>query len=336
MKKSIVISILFYFVFLNPISTLASNSPSDTLIVRLGGNNQVRIVCASFDDLYKYSRADSLVSVFTTDIKKSFQDKDYGEWPQVLHYLVKGDGKRRLKIQSNEFTEEEFNLENEKYRLEENIPPFHYIIYDLSKSVELHIYMESADKINLFQQVSLDSAIHKLTQNKKTCNRNYKIEIVHENDSFRLGKFKGNKMYSINYSSDVNVYLIGNRWVPTAGGKISLIFKDKYQKPQMSIGTAIVGYAFYDFTNGVFKIDQHTGYNFIWSANISKSNGAPIWFGIDAGIIIGQQTNEIGFKGKAFRLNMFTEINNGIGLSIGTIRDAKKTAVPIIGIRFPF
>jgi len=104
----------------------------------------------------------------------------------------------------------------------------------------------------------------------------------------------------------------------------------------MSIGTAIVGYAFYDFTNGVFKIDQHTGYNFIWSANISKSNGAPVWFGIDAGIIIGQQTNEIGFKGKAFRLNMFTEINNGIGLSIGTIRDAKKNSVPIVGIRFPF
>ena len=60
------------------------------------------------------------------------------------------------------------------------------------------------------------------------------------------------------------------------------------------------------------------------------------WFGIDAGIIIGKQTNEIGFKGDAFRINMFTEINNGIGLSIGTIRDAKKTSVPIIGIRFPF
>jgi hypothetical protein len=32
---------------------------------------------------------------------------------------------------------------------------------------------------------------------------------------------------------------------------------------------------------------------------------------------------------------MFTEIN-GIGFSLGTIRDAKKTSVPIIGIRLPF
>jgi uncharacterized membrane protein YccF (DUF307 family) len=54
------------------------------------------------------------------------------------------------------------------------------------------------------------------------------------------------------------------------------------------------------------------------------------------GIIKGKQFNEIGFKGQAFRLNMFTEIINGIGLSIGVIRDAKKTSVPIIGIRLPF
>ena len=39
------------------------------------------------------------------------------------------------------------------------------------------------------------------------------------------------------------------------------------------------------------------------------------WFGIDAGIIIGKQTNEIGFKGDAFRINMFTEIN-GIGFRV--------------------
>lgn len=335
MKKSIVISILFYFVVLNPISTLASNSPADTLIVRLGGNNQVRVICASFDDLYKYSRADSLVSVFSTDIKKSFQDKDYTEWPQVMHYLVKGDGKRRLKIQSNEFTEEEFNLENEKYRLNENLPPFHYIIYDLSKSVEMHIYLESANKIDLFQQISIDSAIHKLTQNKKTCNKAYKIEVLHENDSYQLGKYKGNKMYSINYSLDVNVFLIGSRSVPSGGGRFSLIFKDKYAKPLLSIGTAIIGYGFFDLINGTFKVDAHAGYDFIWSMNINKKQDAPIWFGFDAGIIKGKPTNTIGFKGQGYRLTMFTEIN-GIGFSYGTIWDTKKNAVPIVGIRFPF
>ncbi len=337
MKKSIVISILFYFVFLNPISTLASNSPADTLIVRLGGNNQVRVICASFDDLYKYSRADSLVSVFSTDIKKSFQDKDYTEWPQVMHYLVKGDGKRRLKIQSNEFTEEEFNLENEKYRLNENLPPFHYIIYDLSKSVELHIYLDSAEKINLFQQISIDSAIHKLTQNKKTCDceQNYKIEIVYENDSFKLGKSKGNKIYSISFSPDVNAYLIGNRLVPTVGGSLDLILKTKYAKPVLLLGVSIVGYGFYDLNNGVFNVSANAGYNFRMGYNLNEKKGNTAWSGFEVGIIKGKQTNELGFKGQAFRLNMFTEIN-GIGFSFGAIIDAKKTSVPIIGIRLPF
>ena len=335
MKQLIIICSLFTLGILNPIISVAINLPTDTLIVRLGGNNQVRIISASFDNLYKYSRADSLISVFATDIQKSFQDKDYADWPQVMHYLVKGDGKRRLKIQSNEFTDEEFNLENEKYRLYENLPVFHYIIYDLSKSVELHLYLDSASKINLFKDVKIDSAIKILSQNKNTCDQSYKIEISQENGLYRIVKSKGNKMYSISYSPDVSAFLIANRWVPSVGGRLDLILKDKHAKPVLLIGVAIVGYGFYDLNNGVFNVATNAGYNFRMGFNLNKKQGNTTWFGFEAGIIKGKESNELGFKGQAFRLNMFTEIN-GIGFSFGSIKDANKTAVPIIGIRLPF
>ena len=335
MKPSIIICSLFMLLLLHPTISLANNLPGDTLVVRLGGNNQVRVICKSFEKLNKYSRADSLLSVFTKDIQQSLKDKDYTDWPQVLHYLVKGDGKRRLKIQNNEFTDEEFNLEKEKYRLNENLPSFHYIIYDLSKSVEMHIYLDSAKNLSLFDQISIDSAIVKLKENKKTCDQSYLIEMLKENEVFNIGEIRGNKMKMLSYSPDVSIFLIANRWVPTVGGRLAFIISDKYKKPMMSIGAAIVGYGFYSQNNGVFKIDKNAGYNFQFSTNISKKQGVTTWFGFDFGIIKGRESNEIGFKGQAFRSNMFTEIN-GIGFSWGFIKDANKTRVPIIGIRLPF
>ena len=284
MKQLIVICGLFSLFFLNPMLSIATNLPTDTLIVRLGGNNQVRIISSSFDDLYKYNRADSLINVFTTDIQKSFQDKDYTDWPQVMHYLVKGDGKRRLKIQNNEFTDEEFNLENEKYRLNENLPAFHYIIYDLSKSLELHLYLDSAVKIKLFETVRIDSAIKILTQNKHICDQSYKIELSQDNGSYGIVKSKGNKMYSISYSPDINVFLIANRWVPTVGGRLDFILKDKRSKPLFLIGASILGYGFYDLNNGVFKVASNAGYNFrmAYSLNIKQVNAT--WFGFEVGL----------------------------------------------------
>lgn len=335
MKQSIILCSLFLFLFLHPKSTLAYNEPYDTLLVKLGGSNQVRVVSTSFDDLLKYSRADSLIAVFFTDIKKSFQDKEYSEWPQVLHYLVNGDGRRRLKIQSNEFTEEEFNLQNEKYRFAENLPLFHYIIYDISKSVEIHLYLESADKIKLFEQFSLDSAIDILKQNKKVCNRTYAIEVLGENGSYKLGKTKGNKMYSVIYSLDLNALLIGSRWTPTFGGKGALIIKDKYANPFMSIGVAILYYGFYELNNGTFKIESNAGYDFRWAINTSKKQGNPVWFGLEGGIIKGMQSNTMGFRGTAYRLSMLTEIN-GLGFVFGSIRDASKSGASYLGIRLPF
>ena len=130
----------------------------------------------------------------------------------------------------------------------------------------------------------------------------YKIEIVYENDSFKLGKSKGNKRYSINYSTDVNVYLIGNRWVPTAGGKISLTFKDKYEKPFMSIGTATVGYGFYDLNNGFFNVSPNAGYNFRMGYNLNENK---VVIAKNNNIKITNTKNEMPNK-KAFSIDKVT------------------------------
>lgn len=326
--------------FLSAFTAQADDEPKsmlDTLVVRLEGNNQVRIVAPSFAQMSTYKKADSLLTLFVADAQRANAGKDYSNWPQTMHYLVQAEGKRRLKMQNNEFTEQEFDLSKEAYRLEENLPAYHYTVYDLRTSVELHVYLESADKIMLLQQHSVDSAMKALIQFKKERRRYYRMELDEQKGAFKLGKTKGDKLDQIEISPDINAYLIGNQWTPTIGFEAKLTLRNKYGVPYISFGGAMMSYVFSDFSAGKFNGFTHNiGYDGRVAFNMSDRGAKPLWFGIEGGVIVGPEKGYTeGFKGTAYRYALITELH-GLGFSFGAIRDSYKRSIPTIGIRLPF
>lgn len=314
-----------------------SKSTLDTLIVRLEGNNQVRIIASSFGQMSTYTKADSLLTLFAADAQRANAGKDYNNWPQTMHYLVQAEGKRRLKMQNNEFAEQEFDLSKETYRLEENLPAYHYTVYDLGSSVELHVFLESADKITLLQQHSVDSAMKALLQFKKERKRYYRMELNRENNTYSLGKTKGLKLGAIEISPDINAYLIGNQWTPTIGFEAKVMLRNKYGVPSISFGGAMMSYVFSDFSAGKFNGFTHNiGYDGRLAFNMNDMGNKPIWFGMEGGVIVGPEKGFTeGFKGTAYRFALITELH-GLGFSFGGIRDSYKRSIPTIGIRLPF
>lgn len=326
--------------FLSAFTAQAEDEPKsmrDTLVVRLEGNNQVRIIARSFGQMSSYKKADSLLTLFVADAQRANAGKDYSNWPQTMHYLVQTEGKRRLKMQNNEFTEEEFDLSKETYRLDENLPAYHYTVYDLGAAVELHLYLETADKITLLQQHSVDSAMKTLLSHKREKKRNYRMELNRESNVYTLGKTKSAKQGSIEISPDINAYLIGNQWTPTIGFEAKVMLRNKYGVPSVSFGGAMMSYVFSDFSAGKFNGFTHNiGYDGRIAFNMNDMGGKPYWFGIEGGVIVGPEKglNE-GFKGTAYRFALVTELH-GLGFSFGSIRDSYKRNIPTIGIRLPF
>lgn len=326
--------------FLSAFTAQAEDEPKsmrDTLIIRLEGNNQVCIIASSFRQMSTYKKADSLLTLFVADAQRANAGKDYSNWPQTMHYLVQSEGKRRLKMQNNEFTEEEFDLSKEAYRLDENLPAYHYTVYDLGAAVELHMYLESADKITLLQRQSVDSAMKALLQFKKERRRYYRLELEEQNGAFKLGKTKGDKLDQIEISPDINAYLIGNQWTPTIGFEAKLTFRNKYGVPNFSFGGALMSYVFSDFSAGKFNGFTHNiGYDGRIAFNMNDEGSKPYWFGIEGGVIVGPGKGYTeGFKGTAYRYALITELH-GLGFSFGAIRDSYKRSIPTIGIRLPF
>ncbi|MBP6302146.1 MAG: hypothetical protein KBB37_02470 [Bacteroidia bacterium] len=326
--------------FLSAFTAQAEDEPKsmrDTLIIRLEGNNQVRIVAPSFGQLSTYKKADSLLTLFVADVQRANAGKEYSNWPQTMHYLVQAEGKRRLKMQNNEFTEQEFDLSKETYRLDENLPAYHYTVYDLGAALELHVYLESADKITLLQQHSVDSAVKALLKMKKERRRYYRMELNRENTVYTLGKTKSARQDAIEISPDINAYLIGNQWTPTIGFEAKLTFRNKYGVPNISVGGAMMSYVFSDFSAGKFNGFTHNiGYDGRVAFNMNSTGSKPYWFGIEGGVIVGPEKGYTeGFKGTAYRYALITELH-GLGFSFGAIRDSYKRSIPTIGIRLPF
>jgi len=257
-------------------------TPSDTLVVQLENNNQVHIVTSSFSELARYHRADSLLAIFVADAQRAHAGKSYSEWPKVMHYLMTADVKRRLKIQSDEFTEEEFNLEKEKHRLQENVPPYHYTVYDLATETELHLYLERAENITLLQQHRIDSAIQALTRFKKQTKRYYKLQLLPQQQTYAVGNTKGKLARSLEFSPDVNAYLIGNQWTPTIGVEARVMLNNKYGTPYLSFGGAMMSYVFSDFGGGRFNGFTHNvGYDLRLAFNTNANGTKAYWFGIE-------------------------------------------------------
>jgi hypothetical protein len=151
--------------------TSASNqqiSPlQDTLALHLGGTSRIFITGRTLREISTYTKADSLKELFLDDFEKLYKGQSQTEIPQVIHYLVHGSGKRRMKVGTDMYNDVPFDLAKEKQRLNLDLPKWEYTIYDLAREIEIHFYLEDSNQLSLLDDVSLSEAIQRSRLNAK-------------------------------------------------------------------------------------------------------------------------------------------------------------------------
>lgn len=310
----------------------------DTLVIKLEGQNQIRLYTPSFAFLETYNKADSLLQFFISDVEKANAGKAKQEWPKTMHYMVHETGKRRLKMQDDEFTSNEFNLLAETYRLDEQLPASHYTLYDLKNGVQIVIYLESAEKMSLLNNLNLQALIKQTLAFKDEIKHEFRLDFTSQASTLSKINQRRKRADQIEISPDVNVLLIGNLLTPTIGLEARVLLSNKYGTPTYLIGATFKSYIFNNITSNELKgFNSNLGIDFRFLANLNDEGGKPLWLGLEGGIILPPSNDiDVGLKGTSYRFGISTSIMGNAQISFGSIVNSKEGLLPTIGIRLPF
>lgn len=308
---------------------------NDTLIIKFESGSQIKIVCFGFNRLKDYTKADSLMNLFYIDYDKSLVGLNESEFPKEIHYLIAENGKRRMKIQDPDFAEG-FDLAKESYRMNEGLSSIHFVIYDLKSKVQIHLYPNNYADITNLKSVSLNAAVAKLKDEKKDLKRNYLIALENKNTGFEKIKLESNSNDQLEIHADVNTLLIGNQWTPAIGLEARLMFLNRFNKPNWSVGLVWSSYGFSDFKDGQFKnFTYNTGLDARLMFNLNQYGEKVNWLGLELGLILPTKNETSALSGTSYKL-MVHNTYNGFGYSFGSITDGNKNWLPVVGISLPF
>ena len=308
---------------------------NDTLIIKLESGSQIKLVCFDFKRLKDYTKADSLMQLFYTDYEKSLQGLNESEYPKEIHYLIAENGKRRMKTQDPDFSEG-FNLDKESYKINEGLSSIHFVIYDLKSKVQIHLYPQTFAEISKLKSVNINAACAKLKEEKKDIKRNYLYALESKNAGFEKIKLESTSNDQIEFHTDVNALLIGNQWTPTIGIEGRLMFLNRFNKPQWSVGLVWSSYGFSDFKDGQFKnFTYNTGLDARLMLNVNQYGEKANWLGLEFGLILPTKNEISALSGTSYKL-MVHNTYNGFGYSFGSITDGNKNWLPVVGIKLPF
>ena len=259
---------------------------NDTLQIRLQGRNLVYITGKSLKALTEYKRADSLKTLFLEDLKKSFAANAFAENPKRIHYFVNQQGKRRLKAEVNEDDAAKFDLEFEKKRMRQDLPPLHYTIYDLPKNIEIHCFLEDTTALAWLRETSLNDGVKVLEKDRRklTGLSSYRLEKT----GFGFEKRNAHKRDELRIELQVGLgaLLFGNQPSPLIGYDIwvTLPHIPKASTNNFRLGFSYNAFVLTDFSEGQFRSVNPGSY---WSGMLQSNFGLQkdTWLGISAGQI---------------------------------------------------
>lgn len=309
---------------------------NDTLVVLLENQNQVRIIGPSMLDIIAYTKADSLKELFVNDLKKVIVQTENKQLPKTVWYIVSANGKRRLKMKTDEYADESFDLKKETYRLQQDLPAHELTIYDLRTGIIIQFYVANEKGLDLIYNTSLQSAINFALANKKEAKQVYRYDIKPQLDGFTMVHKQRNHLGSLELSPNVGANLIGNVFTPVIGADIAIHYFDKHSIEVFRTGLRMNGYFFSDFTGGKFnKIYANTGYDLFFALNMNTRSRTPYFFGIEAGFLSNTDGFDRVFKGNPlhFGLNIAYK---GFEYSFGGIYIDKNQRIPMVGVKLPF
>ena len=155
-----------------PFSSVAENEDhltfNDTLVIKLTGQTQVRIIGESMLKIIAYTRADSLKNIFINDLNAALSKSESKQLPVKVFYLVHPNGNRRLKMKQEEYVDETFELSREEYVMTENLPKHELNLFDLRTGIVIQFYVNDTSDLKEIADLNLLAAINFALANKNS------------------------------------------------------------------------------------------------------------------------------------------------------------------------
>jgi hypothetical protein len=317
-----------------PAMAQKTNNQTDTLLIKLEGRSQLLVTGKTFEDLINYKRADSLKSLFLADLAKATEAGVITGENRNVRYLVSSNGQRRIKAAAEPFTEEAFDLEKEKTRMNLDLPSYEYTIYDLAENVQMQFYLQDSTSISLIEKTNISEAIAQL-KDRRDREKYYRIDVEKSNGQYNLTRHKGEATDNIQLSPVMGMISIGNKFSPTVGTTLKVNLFNKYERPSMRFGLDYTFSVLSDYSDGKFtNINVLTHYDLSWVFNLGAAYETSRWFGFEAGYIQGK--NE-GFK-EGYKLCLVGNLDRvtiGVGPVYRKLFDTK-TAQLTISLKYEF
>lgn len=298
---------------------------NDTLVIKLKGSDKILFVGDELKQMVKYQNADSLKQLFINDFEKATNDHSLSKDVQLVHYFVHESGKRRLKAENPEFSDNRIDPAYEIKRLNLDLPKFQYIIHDLNSGYEIQIYVDDPEELKaILSAVILNDAIHFAATDKKVLRRTYKLEMTGEsNTTYKItGKTQG-RQDAIWLGPSLGVGILGNAIAPVAGFDLMLSLSDKYSVGKFKTG---LGYNVFPIVNSLngeisnVNIVESYDLKFLFNQNVG-TRGKSNWIGLQGGLM---KSYNMSTYNNAYKIGLLYEGSGSFNYAFDFIRDKDK------------
>jgi hypothetical protein len=307
----------------------------DTIQLVLQGNDQVHFIGSSLKKLSNYNGGDSIKMLFITDWTRAVSEGTVFNNSRNVHYFVHRSGKRRLKAESPDFATT-VNTADEIRRLDLNLPSHHFVLHDLERNVEMHLYLADPSTISeKLGAVSFNEALSGSGATTRELRKNYHLRLQQSKDgSIAKKDFTRIRTGVIEMKPAIGLSVVGNQTAPFAGIDLMLALPNKYGIPQIKFGPEYTGFVFADMhrfdVQSMSFVQSLTG-KFAW--NIQQSSSKPIFFGLEGGMVFDSGKGNLD---KGFKMGMFVENQGPFTYGFHWITARTGQTVYGVAVKFPF
>lgn len=309
------------------------DSPSDTLVIKLSGNDKILIIGGNLKDLHKYKQVDSIKTLFLTDILVAQANNTLNAEATKVYYFVTNNGKRRLKAENIDLTENAVNVAYELKRLQLDLPKYEYHLFDLKNQYQIQIYLADAKQLKTqLENTNIESAINYINTNaKKDFKRTFKLELATENGYKVTNKTQG-RHDALMINGSLGIGLIGNTIAPVAGVDMLLYLSNKYSVGQYKLGIGYNAFPLVNSVNGDVKgVSLVNSYALKGLVNLNDRGDAN-YIGLQLGIM---KSNDIKTFDNAFKFGILQQTKI-LNYSFDFIYDSNKNTLYGLTVYFPF
>ncbi len=275
---------------------------NDTIIIVPDSSVKIIFIGENMEGMSSYLRIDTVKTMLINDVQKAQSRPDYPASAKTTHYFISADGKRRLKAESQDYLEQEVNIEKESRSLSLGLPPYGYFIHDLKYGYEIQIYLSDPEKLKSLSTYDLGKAIS-LTGDKDVYKNNYRADLERRESEWILTNKNRLRSDMIEIVPSFGFGLIGNQWSPAVGIDMRLSLTNKYGVSAYRFGFSFLGYTFthsntMDFENLNF-VYSYTGKIMFNLMSYEKSDRSAKWFGLTGGWMKSSEESQLKNRFKA-------------------------------------